>query len=72
MTHNLKTAQRLSLRRSIKIGTQKSRAWAVATPLWTAFSRPTPRAPGVATAHVVQETFWLRRRQNPKQTTQQL
>ncbi len=51
---------------------QKSRAWAVATPLWTAFSRPTPRAPGVATAQVVQKVFSLRRQQNGKQTTQQL
>ena len=51
---------------------EKTDFWAVATPLLAAFSRPTPSAPGVATAQVGQRICSLRRWRNFKQTTQQI
>jgi hypothetical protein len=38
--------EELSQRRSQEGSAQKSRTWAVATPLWPAFSRPTPSGAG--------------------------
>ena len=63
MKENALKVQEIDQRRSQKNGTQKPRAWAVATPLLAAFSRPTPLAPGVATAQVVEQIYLLRRRQ---------
>ena len=64
--------QDFNRRRSRRNRTQKSRAWAVATPLLAAFSRPTPSAPGVATAQVVQQSCLPRRRERSTQTNQQI
>jgi hypothetical protein len=71
MSPNFSNRQDLNRRRSEQRNAQKSRGWAVATPLCAAFSRPTPSAPRVATTQVIQQTCSLRRRQNFKQTAQQ-
>lgn len=46
MRHYGKTRKGLSQRRSQEKIAQKSRGWAVATPLLAAFSRPTPSGAG--------------------------
>jgi hypothetical protein len=62
MIPNVRNIEGLNRRRSEERNVQNSHVWAVATPLWTAFSRPTPPATRVATAQVVEQSFSLRRR----------